>query len=506
MDDVKFGYCKTNWFFQKKFCCIDIENDLCTNWSDWDQAVNIAGSSSFLAYIIRFLFYLFFAILFAACSSLLVKVYAPYAAGSGIPEVKTILSGFIIRKFLGIWTLIVKSIGLSLSVASGLALGKEGPLVHVSCCFGNIFPRLFPKYLRNEAKKREILSAAAAAGVSVAFGAPIGGVLFSLEEVSYYFGYKTLWRSFFCAMVAAVTLQIINPLRTHQLVLFQVTYDRPWHAFEIFWFVLIGILGGLFGALFIRLNLRLNKWRKSDQMRDWRFVEVLAVAGFSALVGFHNLFSRINMSELVSNLFRECEAEDSLDICDKEKYLSLSFSFIWVGILKAILMTITFGLQVPAGIFVPSMSVGACVGRVIGIIVQTIQEAYPHWSIFSSCPTDSVCITPGTYALLGAAAFLGGVTRMTVSLVIIMFELTGALTYVVPIIITVIVAKWVGDAFGKQSIYEGLIELNGYPFLETKDHHHIRTKIEDVMTKTDSLKTLSAKDDSLSEIGTCIQV
>ena len=93
-----------------------------------------------------------------------------------------------------------------LAVAAGLSLGKEGPMVHIAICLGkflltlytcciwlnlnlstwstgNIFSYLFPKYGRNEAKKREILSAAAAAGVSVAFGAPIGGVLFSLEEV-----------------------------------------------------------------------------------------------------------------------------------------------------------------------------------------------------------------------------------------------------------------------------------------------------------------------------------
>jgi len=94
-----------------------------------------------------------------------------------------------------------------LSVAAGLSVGKEGPMVHITICIGicplfvkltilnpsslyfkhcnigNILSYLFPKYGRNEAKKREILSAAAASGVSVAFGAPIGGVLFSLEEV-----------------------------------------------------------------------------------------------------------------------------------------------------------------------------------------------------------------------------------------------------------------------------------------------------------------------------------
>ena len=92
---------------------------------------------------------------------------------------------------------------------------------------GNILSYLFPKYGRNEAKKREILSAAAAAGVSVAFGAPIGGVLFSLEEVSYYFPLKTLWRSFFCALIAAFILRSINPFGNEHSVLFFVEYNKP---------------------------------------------------------------------------------------------------------------------------------------------------------------------------------------------------------------------------------------------------------------------------------------
>lgn len=108
---------------------------------------------------------------------------AYFAAGSGIPEIKVILSGFVIRGFLGSWTLAVKSVGLTLSVASGLSLGKEGPFVHIASAVGNILSRFSSKYDRNEAKRREIISAACAAGVAVSFGAPVGGVLFSLEEV-----------------------------------------------------------------------------------------------------------------------------------------------------------------------------------------------------------------------------------------------------------------------------------------------------------------------------------
>lgn len=171
------------------------------------------------------------------------KMFAPYACGSGIPEIKTILSGFIIRGYLGKWTLIVKSVGLMLSVSAGLCLGKEGPMVHIASCIGNILSYLFPKYGKNEAKKREILSAAAAAGVSVAFGAPIGGVLFSLEEVSYYFPLKTLWRSFFCALIAAFVIRSINPFGNEHSVLFYVKYNEPWIFFELVPALVLGILG-----------------------------------------------------------------------------------------------------------------------------------------------------------------------------------------------------------------------------------------------------------------------
>ena len=79
--------------------------------------------------------------------------------------------------------------------------------------------------------------------MSVAFGAPIGGILFSLEEVSYYFPMKTLWRSFFCAMIAAFTLKYMNPFGTGRLVMFYVEYDNPWKLFELVPFIILGALG-----------------------------------------------------------------------------------------------------------------------------------------------------------------------------------------------------------------------------------------------------------------------
>ena len=109
------------------------------------------------------------------------KTYAPYSAGSGISEIKCIIAGFVMKGFLGFWTLFIKAMAMPFSIASGLSVGKEGPSVHYAVCTGNVISRYFDKYRRNASKQREIFTATAAAGVAVAFGSPIGGVLFSLE-------------------------------------------------------------------------------------------------------------------------------------------------------------------------------------------------------------------------------------------------------------------------------------------------------------------------------------
>eukprot|EP00913_Durusdinium_trenchii_P022965 g21563.t1 len=206
----------------------------------------------------------------------------------------------------------LRDAGLMLSVAAGMSLGKEGPLVHVAVCWAQLLSRAFPQFA-NEAKRRELFSAAAAAGVSTAFGAPLGGVLFSLEEVSSFFPSRTL--------------------------------------------------------------------------------------------------------------------------------------------IKTIL---TFGVPCPAGLFVPSLFTGAAIGRFVGVIVQAAnheRQIFPR------------TVEPGVYAMVGAAAVLGGVCRVTISLVAIMLELTGGMTYIVPFMIAVLIAKLVGDTLN-EGIYDLYIVLKGYPFLQ----------------------------------------
>jgi len=128
-------------------------------------------------------------------------------------------------------------------------------------------------------------------------------------------------------------------------------------------------------------------------------------------------------------------------------------SLLFATIIRTILIIISYGSKVPAGIFVPSMAVGASFGRFIGLLVRALHSSYPHSAFFSGCPTDGgVCITPGTYAFLGAAASLSGIMHITVSVVVIMFELTGGVRYILPTMIVVGVTKMVGDWFGKGGI------------------------------------------------------
>lgn len=409
-------------------------------------------------------------------------MFAPYAAGSGISEIKCIIAGFVMKGFLGFWTLVIKSVALPLAIASGLSVGKEGPSVHYAVCTGNVISRLFDKYKRNASKTREILSACAAAGVAVAFGSPIGGVLFSLEEMSSYFPLKTMWRSYFCALVATAVLAAMNPFRTGQLVMFQVRYDRSWHFFEVIFYVILGIFGGLYGAFVIKWNLRAQAFRKK-YLTKYALLEATLLAIGTAIICYPNMFLRIDMTESMEILFLECEgAEDYNGLCDRENRWKMVISLTLATILRIFLVIISYGCKVPAGIFVPSMAIGASFGRTVGILVQALHEAYPQSVFFSACAPDVPCITPGTYAFLGAGAALSGIMHITVSVVVIMFELTGALTYILPTMIVLGVTKVVSELFGKGGIADRMIWFNGFPFLDKKEDHTFGVPVSQVMT------------------------
>uniref|UniRef100_A0A8C7XPS4 Chloride channel protein n=1 Tax=Oryzias sinensis TaxID=183150 RepID=A0A8C7XPS4_9TELE len=463
MNDLKEGVCLSAMWFNHEQCCWTsnettfAERDKCPQWKSWAELI-LGQAEGPGSYIMNYFMYIYWALSFAFLAVCLVKVFAPYACGSGIPEIKTILSGFIIRGYLGKWTLMIKTITLVLAVASGLSLGKEGPLVHVACCCGNIFSYLFPKYSKNEAKKREVT-------------------------------------------LAAFVLRSINPFGNSRLVLFYVEYHTPWYLFELIPFILLGVFGGLWGAFFIRANIAWCRRRKSTRFGKYPVLEVILVAAITAIVAFPNPYTRQNTSELIKELFTDCGPLETSQLCKYRSQMNGSkaftddpnqpaepgvYSAMWqlcLALIFKIIMTIfTFGLKVPSGLFIPSMAIGAIAGRIVGIAVEQLAYYHHDWFLFKEwCEVGADCITPGLYAMVGAAACLGGVTRMTVSLVVIVFELTGGLEYIVPLMAAVMTSKWVGDAFGREGIYEAHIRLNGYPFLDAKEEFTHTTLAREVM-------------------------
>ena len=531
--DYKEGYCKDGWYFSKRKCCY-FQNH-CASWETWGESMSITGIERKW---IDFVAYVFFVIVFSvgACFlTLLTKteipsafslstldenlgadkhknrvesddisqeapeavdekpgtmVYYP-AAGSGVAEVKVILSGFVVHGYLGLRTLVVKTFALILSVASGLSIGKEGPYVHISACIGNISCRLFSKYSHNDGKRREILSASAASGVGVAFGAPISGVLFSLEEVSYYFPPKTLFRTFFCCIAASLSLKFLNPYGTGKIVIFEVRYLSDWKSFEMIVFILLGMLGGALGALFIKASrVWARTFRRIPTIKRWPVLEVALVALVTGLASFWNRYTRLAVTELLFEISSPCKGSSSglcprygSEILGIVGYLCIAF------VIKSILTVITFGIKVPGGIYVPSMVVGGLMGRIVGHLVQYLVFIHPDHAIFGSCPKGGGlegCITPGVYALVAAGATMCGVTRLSVTLAVILFELTGSLDHVLPFSLSVLVAKWTADAIEPLSIYDLLTDMNSYPLLDNKIRPIFTSDLGDITPKVRS--------------------
>ncbi|KAG6820743.1 hypothetical protein H0H93_012389 [Arthromyces matolae] len=299
-------------------------------------------------------------------------------------------------------------------------------------------------------------------------------------------------------MIAAITLKVLDPFGTGKLVLFQVTYDKDWHAYELLPFLLLGVFGGVYGAYFSKLNYSWSKhvrnktWLKTHPIAEvflvcshqsihhrWTHSGAPQITAVTTGLAFINPFTGMSGTELVYHLFAECRGSKPyqhaglcmVDPRSLSDIMPLLRSILTAMIVRACLTIITFGIKLPAGIFIPSLGVGACAGRVLGLLMQWLQYQEAGATMLPICGKDKDCIIPGLYAMVGAAATLSGVTRTTVSLAVIMFELTDTLTYAVPVMLSVLVAKTVADALEPKGIYDLVIELNQLPYLDSKHEY-----------------------------------
>lgn len=442
-------------------------------------------------------------------------VLEPAAAGSGIPEIKAYLNGINLRRFVRVRVLFAKLLGMCFSCASGLPLGKEGPMIHTGAILGaaisqgkTIFFGIDTSWtkfqdLRNDRSKRDFVTFGAAAGVAAAFSAPIGGILFTLEEGASFWSTTLTFRGFFCAMVTQLTVNILT-LTSNQSILgvetSQSMFDfgnflgfGGYRSYELIIVVLIGIAGGLLGSLFNHLNKRMCLWRAKNLMpHRWkRVLELFLLTGAFVSISFllplmysasctpipnstdDTSSMNSNQIELLGSLvqFQCTEGEynqlASLYLTDPDTALQQLFHFQEVNgtsfttfdfgplflffIPYFLFATVTSGTLCPAGLFVPTLLSGAAFGRIIGHLLNIIGPG--------------MFMDAGSYALIGAAAVLGGMSRMTIAGTVIIIEACGNNQYLLPLMLTFAAARYTGNAIN-MPMYDLQITLNGFPFLD----------------------------------------
>ena len=286
--------------------------------------------------------------------------------------------------------------------------------------------------------------------------------------------------------MASLSLKFLNPYGTGKIVIFEVRYVTDWRFFEIFIFILLGVLSGALGTLFIKASgIWARTFRRIPVIKSWPVLEVVLVALVTGLISFWNRYTKLAVTELLFELASPCRIDTASGLCpdNQDEIPDIIRSLGVAFVIKSFLTIITFGIKVPAGIYVPSMVVGDFHGRLVGHLVQYLAFAFPDASLWDGCAANGgleSCVTPGVYALVAAGATMCGVTRLSVTLAVILFELTGSLNHVLPFSLTVLVAKWTADAIEPLSIYDLLTDMNSYPLLDNKLRPVFTTDLGDI--------------------------
>jgi CIC family chloride channel protein len=351
---------------------------------------------------------------------------APGASGSGMSEVKAVLAR--VPMPLTLRLAVVKWLSATLVLAAGMPLGREGPTVQIGAALANQLSYWFPT---SPEHRRQLIAAGAGAGIAAAFNAPIAGVLFVVEELLQDLSGITLGTAILASFVASAVARI-GGSRSWNLNFESHLSSNIHNSFsvsEIPWYLLLGLLAGSLGVLFNRgVLLSLASYRRFLPVAlPWR-------------VGLAGLVSGLALA-MLPLVFR-----DNAGL----RHLLLSGDVAWEMV--AMVFAIKFGLIIfvagsgaPGGLLIPSMTLGSALGYLVGNSA--------HYLLLTASPI--------TYAYVGMAAFFCAVSRVPITAVILVFEMTSDFNLVLPLMIGVVTANLVADRLQTGSLYDLLLAANG---------------------------------------------
>ncbi|XP_066295821.1 chloride channel protein 2-like isoform X3 [Branchiostoma lanceolatum] len=433
--------------------------------------------------LLQYLAWVMFPVIFISFSAGFTHIVSANAIGSGIPEMKTILRGVVLKEYLSFRTLIAKIIGLITALGSGLPLGKEGPFVHIASMVAQLLSKLVTSFrgiYENESRNSEMLAAACAVGVSCNFAAPIGGVLFSIEVTSTYFAVRNYWRGFFSAVCGAFIFRLLAVWNREEetiTALFKTQFrvDYPFDVQELLAFAVIGIVCGFGGALFVYFHRQVVYFNRKHRRLTYflqknRFIYPALIAFVCSSLTFplglgQYMAGELTQKEAINELFDnhtwtkgQADVDEELIISHWKHPQSNIFVTLVIFIVMNFWMSaMAVTLPVPAGVFIPVFVLGAAFGRLVG---ESMAAWFPLGVRSDGIPHR---IIPGGYAVAGAAALSGAVTH-TVSTSVIVFELTGQIAHILPVLIAVLVANVISQWL-QPSIYDSIIQIKRLPYL-----------------------------------------
>lgn len=348
--------------------------------------------------------------------------FAREARGHGVPEVMYAVArrgGHIPGRVA-----VVKALASAITIGSGGSVGREGPIVQIGSALGSTLGRITRM---PESHLRTLVACGAAGGIAATFNAPIAGVFFALELILRDFA----TRSFAAVMLSSITASVIGRaiLGDHPfLALPRFTVGQP---SEYLLFAVLGLLAGAVGVLFSRILYLI------EDLCDWawRGPEWLRPAVGGLLLGLL-LFA---LPQLYGVGYPVLEASVAGSY-------TIGFLLLLV-VAKMVATSLTIGIGGSGGVFAPSLVIGAAFGAAAGEAVGLLVPGLSGQA--------------GTFALVGMAAVFAGATRAPITAGIILFELTGEYTIILPLLLAVIVATGISRLLSKDTIYTRKLSRRG---------------------------------------------
>ena len=346
----------------------------------------------------------------------------PKTSGSGIPQVKGLILGRIDYKNW-FFELISKFVAGVLGIGAGLSLGREGPSVQLGSYVGYGVSKLFKK---DTVERNYLLTSGSSAGLSGAFGAPLAGVMFSIEEIHKYLSGKLL----ICAFVSSIAADFVGRRVFGVQTSFDIVIKYPLDInpyFQFFLYIIFGVIIAFFGKLFTVSLVKSQDIFNGIKLP--REIKVCFVMTISFILCFVLPEVTGGGHDLVESLIHQ---------------KAIIYTLIIIFIAKLFFTSISYATGFAGGIFLPMLVLGAIIGKIFGecldLFAATGADFTVHWIV------------------LGMAAYFVAVVRAPITGVILILEMTGSFHLLLALTTVSVVSFYVTELLGQQPIYDILYD------------------------------------------------